>query len=211
MIKPVIIFGSGGLAKAALEIFTENDVIVYGFLDDDPRTHGQTIGDINILGAMDDTEYLKVLGDKCDAFVALDDNALKAAVVQTLRRQHNVMPINAIHAKASVAASAVLHHGNFIDRQVAVGAGAKIGNHCILRAGAVLDYECVIGDFVQIGAGATINAGATVGDGVFIGSGAVVVSGVKVDEGARVGAGSLVISDVAANTTVFGNPAKPVQ
>lgn len=211
MIKPVIIFGSGSLAKAALEIFTGNEVVVYGFLDDDPKMHGKAINDINILGAMDDPEYLKVLGDECDAFVALDDNTLKAAVVQSLRDNCSIMPVNALHRTVSIASTAHLHHGCFVDQLVAIGTSARVGNHCIIRSGAVIDHESILGDYVQVGARSVVNAGAIVGDNVFIGSGSVVVSGVKLGEGARVGAGSVVISEVPAGATVFGNPAKPVQ
>jgi sugar O-acyltransferase (sialic acid O-acetyltransferase NeuD family) len=210
MSKPVMIFGASGLGKAALGIFQSNNVVVYGFLDDDQDLHGRQIQEVPVLGAIENEAFLKILGKKCDAFLAIDDNALKAALVQSLRKDLKVMPVNAIHQKASVAESAVLHHGNFIDQFVAIGTHAVLGNHCLLHAGAILNYECKVGDFVQIGAGAIINEGASIGDHVFIGSGALVVSGVKVGEGARIGAGSVVIADIDKNATVFGNPAKPV-
>lgn len=206
-----MIFGSGSLAKAALEIFTGNEVVVYGFLDDDPKMHGKTINDINILGAMDDPQYLGILGDQCDAFVALDDNALKAAVVQSLRENNSIMPVNALHRTVSIASTAQLHHGCFVDQLAAIGTDACIGNHCVIRSSAVVDHESNLGDYVQVGARAVINAGAICEDNVFIGSGSVIVSGIKIGEGARVGAGSVVISDVPSGVTVFGNPAKPVE
>ena len=44
----------------------------------------------------------------------------------------------------------------------------------------------------------------------WVGAGAIVLPGVTVGENAIVGAGSVVTKDVAANTVVVGNPAKPV-
>jgi serine acetyltransferase len=37
-----------------------------------------------------------------------------------------------------------------------------------------------------------------------------VVAGIKIGKKARVGAGAVVIADVAANQTVFGNPAQKI-
>ena len=50
----------------------------------------------------------------------------------------------------------------------------------------------------------------TIGDGVWIGIGAYILKGVRIGDGARVLAGSVVTRDVAAGTTVGGNPARQV-
>ncbi|HTV67756.1 MAG TPA: sugar O-acetyltransferase [Rhizobiaceae bacterium] len=51
----------------------------------------------------------------------------------------------------------------------------------------------------------------TIGDDVWIGAGAIVLSGVTIGNRAVVGAGSVVTHDVAASTTVVGNPARPAR
>ena len=45
----------------------------------------------------------------------------------------------------------------------------------------------------------------------YVGIGASVVQGVRIGERAVVGAGAVVIRDVAADTTVVGCPARPVE
>ena len=47
--------------------------------------------------------------------------------------------------------------------------------------------------------------------GATIGSGATVLGGVRVGRGATVGAGAVVTRDVAAGSTVAGNPARPIR
>ena len=49
------------------------------------------------------------------------------------------------------------------------------------------------------------------GDNVWIGDSALVCKGVKIGDNSIVGAGSVVTRDVAPNTIVAGNPAKPVK
>lgn len=210
MEKPVIIFGASGLGKAVLEIFLANKVVVYGFLDDNRSLHGTEFNNIPVLGATGEEKYLKLLSDSCFAFIASDDNALKAALVKMLRESYQQMPVNALHPGADIAASAILHHGTMINQQAVIGAYSEIGHHCLIHAGAIVDYEVKIGDFVQLGSGCVINPGVQIGDNVFIGAGAVLVGGITVGDHARIGAGSVVVGNVRSKETVFGNPAKTV-
>ena len=211
MNNPVIILCATDLGKVVLEIFKSNNVVVFGFLDDDKKLHGTEIEDISVLGSTDNEEYLKILGKDCDVFVASDDNSWKATMIKSLRKDQKSMPVNAIHSDAHIAKSAILHHGTLINQGVKIGANSEVGNHCMLHSGSIIDYKVRIGDFVQIGAGSIINSGVVIEDGAFVGSGVTIVSGVTIGEGARIGAGSVVIADVGKNETVFGNPAKAIE
>ena len=210
MDNPVMIIGAGALGKAVLEIFLHNGVVVYGFLDDDKKLHGTEIDHIPVFGSTEDKQFFNVIGKKCDAFIASDDNAYRAGIVKLLRSERKTMPVNAIHQTAEISRNTELHHGILINQKAVVGALAKVGNHCIIHTGAIVDFTAELGDFVQLGAGSVVNSGVKIGDGVFIGSGATIVSGVTVGAGTRIGAGSVVIADVPANETVFGYPAKKV-
>jgi sugar O-acyltransferase (sialic acid O-acetyltransferase NeuD family) len=210
MEKPVMIFGAKGLGKSALEIFESNNVIVYGFLDDDATLHGTEINAVSVLGTTDDDGFLKFIGKKCEAFVAIDDNKLRKSITKMLLDRRSVMPINAYHNTAIIAKSTHFEHGSYVGPRVTLGANTKIGSHCILHAGAIVDYNADLGDYVQIGAGSIVNADVKIEEGAFIGSGATLVAGITIGKNARVGAGSVVISDVPAGKTVFGNPAQPI-
>ena len=56
MDNPVLIFGTGGLGRAALEIFESNKNVVYGFLDDNKKIHGTEIDNVLVLGKTSDDE-----------------------------------------------------------------------------------------------------------------------------------------------------------
>jgi sugar O-acyltransferase (sialic acid O-acetyltransferase NeuD family) len=211
MENPVIIIGSAtGLGIVALDIFQSNQVIVYCFLDDNKELHGKEVHEISVMGSTDDDGYLKLIGKKCEAFIATDDTKFHKHLAEMLTERRNMMPVNAIHNRSYISGMASIGHGNLINANVIINTGAKIGNHCILHAGAIIDYQSQVGDFVQIGAGSVINSNVTLANDVFVGSGVSIVSGIKVGKGARIGAGSVVIEDVKAGTTIFGNPAKAI-
>jgi sugar O-acyltransferase (sialic acid O-acetyltransferase NeuD family) len=207
MENPVIILGANHLGRAAREIFESNQVEVYGFLDDNKSLHNKEIDEVMVLGSTDDDGFLKLIGKKCEAFVAVDDNRLRKSLVKTLNEVRKTQPVNAIHQQSTISKRADIGYGNYIDIDVTIAPGAKIGSHCILYAKATVGVECLIGNFVQIGSGAQINPGVKIEDEVFIGSGVIVVSGVTIGKGARVGAGSVVVASVGVGETVFGNPA----
>ncbi len=110
----------------------------------------------------------------------------------------------------------------------AYGINITLGDDVYLNAGCViLDTGPVsIGDRSMLGPGAHIycaehhkdiagrRAGLEVahpvqiGEDVWIGGGAILLAGITIGDGAIVGAGSVVTRDVAAGTTVVGNPAR---
>ncbi len=211
MDNPVIIFGTGGLGRAALEIFESNNNVVYGFLDDDKKTHDTEIDSIQVLGSTSDDGYLKLIGKKCEGFIAHDDNKVRKSLAKMLKERRKKMPVNAVHNEAIVASSAKIGYGNFINAGVIIGAGADIADNCLLHSKSVIDHNAKLGDLVQVGAGSIINSDVEIAEGAFIGSGVTVVSGVKIGKNARIGAGSVVIGDVAKGATVFGNPAVEIK
>lgn len=211
MQNPVIIFGANSLGRIAKEIFEQNKVVVYGFLDDDKKLHNSEVDDVVVLGGTDDESLLKLIGKKCESFVATDDNRLRKNLVQMLNDERKVQPANAIHGGATVSLRSEIGHGNLIDNKVILSVGCEVGHHNIFNVGSSVGVGTRIGDFVQIGAGTTIGHDAVLEDEVFVGAGATIVSGVVIGKGARIGAGSVVVASVGAGETVFGNPAQKIK
>lgn len=208
MENPVLIFGAGSLGLTALDLFQRNNVVVYGLLDDNKDLHGKAFGDVSVLGETDDDGYLKLIGQKCEAFVAIGDARVRKRLVKMLNERRKVQPVNAIHDTATVSGLATLGHGNLIAARVIINPYAEVGQHCLILSGAIVDSQAKIGDYVQIGTGCVINSGVVLEEGAFVGTGAVLVSGITVGKNARIGAGSVVVENVEAGATVFGNPAK---
>ena len=211
MQNPVIIFNASTIGRLAKEIFESNGVVVYGFLDDDKKLHKTEVDDVQVLGSTDEQGFLKLIGKKCEAFVATDENKLRKGITKMLQEVRHVQPMNAVHQKANISNRASIGYGNFIDTDVVLAGGATVGSHCLIQAKAYIGMDSSIGDFVQVGIGSVISSSVKIEDEVFIGSGVTIVSGVTIGKGARVGVGSVVIASVKPGETVFGNPALPVK
>ncbi|GAA4463692.1 acetyltransferase [Nibrella saemangeumensis] len=210
MENPVLIFGAGNLGVTALDIFHRNQVVVYGFLDDNKELHGKEYGAISVLGETDDDGFLRLIGQKCEACVAIGDARVRKRLVKMLNDRRHVQPVNAVHDTAVVSTLASIGHGNLIAARAVINPFATVGQHCIIQSSAVIESNVELGDYVQVGTGSVINSGVKVEDGAFIGTGVTIIAGVTIGKNARIGAGSVVVENVDANATVFGNPAKKI-
>lgn len=205
-----MIFGAGTLGLTALDVFQRNNVVVYGLLDDNKDLHGKEFGEVSVLGETDDDGYLKLIGQKCEAFVAIADSRVRKRLVKLLNERRKTQPVNAIHDTAVVSKLATLGHGNLIAARAVVNPLAGVGQYCIIQSGAIIETQATLGDYVQLGTGSTVGSSATIGEGTFIGAGVTIIAGVTVGKNARIGAGSVVVENVSAGATVFGNPAKSI-
>ena len=98
--------------------------------------------------------------------------------------------------------------------------GARIGHGLFIDhgSGVVIGETTEIGDNVTMYQGVTLGGTGkqtgkrhpTVGDNVVFGAGAKVLGAVTVGDNAKIGAGSVVVADVPKNSTVVGNPGRPV-
>jgi len=73
-----------------------------------------------------------------------------------------------------------------------------VGHNCVIGEGAILTSHSVFG------------GSAVIGEGAFIGLGATIKNQVRVGARAVVGMGAVVVKDVEPDTTVIGNPARPM-
>jgi len=119
--------------------------------------------------------------------------------------------------------------GSFVEiqKRARIGSRCKISSHSFICEGVTIEDEVFVGHGVVFindkVPRATTSAGRLQTDddwkaiptiikrGASIGSGATILCGITIGEHAIVGAGAVVTRDVAAGTTVAGNPARVIK
>jgi len=198
----VLILGGGGHAKVVADILQLCGVGIQGFLDDDASAHGKIRCGLPVLGAIDDWRRFAPSG----LILGIGSNAARRAIVERLEATPELW-INAIHPRATIAASAKLERGLVIAAGAVVNPDAALGDHVIINTSASIDHDCAIGNYAHIAPGTHLAGAVIVEQGAFLGIGTSVIPSVKIGAWATVGAGSLILRDVPANTRAFGVPA----
>lgn len=100
-----------------------------------------------------------------------------------------------LNYKASVGPRLRLYHGYAL----------------VIHDGASLGADCALRQCTTVGSRKGPDDCPVIGDRVDVGCNSVIIGRIRVGDGARIGAGSVVVHDVAAGTSVAGNPARPTK
>ncbi len=120
--------------------------------------------------------------------------------------------------------------GAFVEIQkgVVIGKNCKIQSHSFICEGVTIEDNCFIGHGVKFINDLYPQATNDIGElekeedwkdrfvethlenNVSIGSNATILGGINIGDNSKIGAGSVVTHDVYHDTTVVGNPAKPL-
>ena len=83
-----------------------------------------------------------------------------------------------------------------------------VGDFAIINTGVTLDHDCTVGQFAHVSPGCVLAGGVRVGAGTLLGVGCKAVPGAEVGDWATLGAGSVIIHDIPDGAVAFGVPAK---
>lgn len=206
----IIVAGAGGLGvevalyvRDAMAAGRLNGALA-GFIDDEKQGRLADL-DLPVLSTID--SYEPAEGDR--VVVAVGDPGGRRLIADRLE-QRGARFVTVVHPLAWVAPLAHLEDGCVVAPFVTIGPRARLGAHVLVNTHAGIGHDCVIGACSAISPHAVLNGRVVLGQEVMVGSGAVVVPGQHLGARARLSAGSVVQSAVAADTTVWGNPARPL-
>lgn len=207
--KRLLIVGAGGLGRELVDIIREYKPCPYAdiaFIDDAVQP-GTLIDGVPVIGNR------SVLGQTAPGSVtvcvAVGHPAIRRTLVEDVERYGHATA-NLVDPTALIRSSASVQEGTLVLARAVISSHASVGPHVVINIGAVIGHDVSIGRYSVIGAGALISGGATIGEGVLVGAGATILPHAIVDGWSKVGMGAAVFTRVVANTTVLGNPARPI-
>ncbi|NLV10371.1 serine O-acetyltransferase [Halomicrobium mukohataei] len=127
---------------------------------------------------------------------------------------------HACHRRGLDLAAALLAYAGRFLTGIEIHPGATVGERLFIDhgMGTVVGETAEIGDEVVMYHGVTLGGKSsepvkrhpTIEDRALIGADATLIGDITIGEDATVGAGSVVVDDVPPDTTVVGNPARPI-
>jgi len=213
MVQDLVIVGAGGSSReiaGAVEDINQMRKTwnVLGFLDDDPSKSDATIDGLRVLGSLDSArthaQALFVVG-----IASYKVPSTRRQIVQKLDLPPNRFA-TIIHPSASLSRMTRLGRGSIVLQNVVITSGTTVGDHVLISQGAQLAHDVVVADYVTLAPAVIVCGAVTIRESAYLGAGAVIAPGVMVDVEALVGIGATVTENVAAGSTVFGNPARTI-
>jgi sugar O-acyltransferase (sialic acid O-acetyltransferase NeuD family) len=192
------IYGAGGHGKVVLDAMQVSKLMCNSFIDDK--------FDLPVWCGL---PVIKLIDFNLDQELHLAIGSCKARELIAYKLK-TVTYFSVVHPKAIVAQSSVVQVGTLLAANSIVAPDTQVGKHCIINHCAIVDHDCIVGDFCHIAPNACLGGGVILGKCVFVGAGAVILPGIKVADYATIGAGAMVNKNVQKGLTVIGCPAKSI-
>lgn len=213
-LRPLVIWGGSGLAKALREFASALGYEVVAVFDNNPNARPPFAGVPLHHGKEGFAKWKAGFGGPPLAgWVAIGGGNARGRERLALQRyleEQGVEIVPAVHPTAFVAKDAVLGKGCQVLAQAAVCTEVRLGDGCVIQTAASVDHESAMGDGVNLSPGVRIAGCVEVGSFTQFGVGAVVLPRVKIGSNAVIGAGALVTADVLDNAVMEGSPARIV-
>lgn len=211
MIKPIVIYGSGGMGrevKTLIDHINEKEPAweVLGFADDAVTPGTIICSGLKVLGGR---EYLTA--NNVHTVIAMGSPSLRYEVVNNLKNT-NVQFATLIHPSVIMGDRKTIKTGtgSIICAGCILTTDINIGDHVLINLACTVGHDVSIDSFASVMPGVNISGGVKVGLAAFIGSGSTIINEKKLGEFSITGAGSVIIRDVPPNAKVAGVPGRVI-
>jgi len=208
-LRPLVIWGGSGLAKALREFASALGYEVVAVFDNNPHARPPFVG-VPLHHGKEGFDQWKASfgGQPVAGWVAIGGGNARGRERLALQRhleERGVEIVPAVHPTAFVAKDAVMGKGCQVLAQAAVCTEVRLGDGCVVQTAASVDHESVLGDGVNLSPGVRIAGCVEVGSFTQFGVGAVVLPRIKIGSNVVIGAGVMVARDVPDDVVIEGN------
>lgn len=210
---PIVVVGSGGMAREAVVWARRSGRNVFGLLDTDASRHGATVGGLEVFGGLDwlasDRARTMAAGLGIGVVVAVGSPSARRRLATAIIADERDL-VTIIDPSVILGDRVAIEAGTIVCPQATLTCDIEVGSAVIVSVDASLHHDVVVGDHVFIGPGAQVSGNVTIGAGAWIGVGATIRQGITIGAGTTVGAGAAVVDDLPGDVTAVGVPARVV-
>lgn len=207
MRKKVVIIGAGGHAKVIADIIEKSGDEIVGFLDDNKKMGTTIIKEYKVLGDFNNRFPLAIANSDYEFIIAIGDNKKR----EEISHSPNLKFYTAIHPSAQIGLDVEIKEGTVIMGNACINSSAKIGKHCIINTGAIIEHDNIIEDFVHISPNVALGGTVKIGKNTHVGIGSIIKNNITICENCKIGAGAVVVKDIKEEGTYVGVPAKGIK
>ncbi|HPT87176.1 MAG TPA: NeuD/PglB/VioB family sugar acetyltransferase [Bacillota bacterium] len=204
--KPVIIIGGGGHARSIRALL--NGLPNYEPVGYTAMSPGD-MGDLPYLG--DDRVLPRLFADGIRTAVlgvgSIQPGRLRRRLLTDLMAIGFELPV--IKAVSAVVADDVqIGAGTVLFERAVVNARTRLGEGVIINTGAVVEHDCVVGDFTHLAPASVLGGGVRLDADVHVGLNATVIENRVISSRILIGAGAVVCEDCLQPGVYVGVPAR---
>ena len=213
------LYGAGGFAREVMPLCRQqlrfmSEQIESGpdiyFVETQPHTK-----ELNGVSVISEQEFFELKCDERLFNVAIADSRIREQIADICLRRGGT-PISLRSRDSIIYDNNQIGEGAILCAYSMVTSNARIGRFFHSNIHSYVAHDCVIGDFVTFAPQVHCNGNVHIHNHAYIGTGAIIRQGTStnplvIGEGAVVGMGAIVTKDVPPNTTVVGNPARPLE
>lgn len=199
MSKKLVIIGASGHGKVIADIALRNGYEIVGFLDDNDTI--KEIGGFPLLGSVLDVAKF---ASECEFFIAIGNNRIREMIAD----KYAVNWATLIHPTAAIGRDVEIKAGTVVMANAVINPSARIGMHCIINTGAIIEHDNFLDDYVHVSPNATLAGTVHVGKRVHVGVSACVKNNVTITDDVTIGAGAAVVKDITEGGVYVGVPAR---
>lgn len=206
--RRIALYGASGFGREVLPLVRTQygESADIAIIDDDPNLWGSFVLNTPIIS------FEQAVSDKRSVTIAIANQFIRSRILKKCQA-HGLVSID-IRSPSFISYDSVeIEEGLIACDNVIFTSNIKIGKCFHANIYSYVAHDCIIGDFVTFAPRVSCNGNIHIQNHCYIGTGAIIKQGVPgkpliIGEGAVVGMGAVVTKDVAAGTTVVGNPAR---
>lgn len=204
MIETIII-GAGGHAAEIDEYIKYNqkntgkpEIIVIGFLDDNPDNYRRYKFSAPLLGNVKDHTIIQ----RVNYIIGIAGLKYRHPIVDKFKAFGGVFP-TIIHHSAYISESAFIGEGSVIGPNANIGPNVRIGNFTLINARCSIGHDTTVGNFNFISPNVCLSGFTMVGDDNLFGINSATIPGIKIGSRNKIAAGMILDQNIENDIVVF--------